>query len=192
MIYDSMEFIKNRKEIWIKRLEEVEEYFKKYNKKPSYSDKDVDIKRLCSWISHQQNNYLNNEQIMKDENMRKYWNNFTEKYKKYFISNNEVWFNTLKLVEEYIIKNSKIPSSTDKDIEIKKLGTWISHQKQNYSKNEYIMRDETIKNLWINFTTKYKQYFLSNNEIWFNNLKQVEDYIGGVEYINFLKYLFLI
>ena len=27
------------------------------------------------------------------------------------------------------------------------------------------------------FITKYKQFFLTNDEIWINSLKQVEDYI---------------
>ena len=60
--------------------------------------------------------------------MEKHWKDFTEKYKEYFLSNNEIWFNNLKEVEDYIIKNNKRPNSIDKDIEIKQLGSWIIHQ----------------------------------------------------------------
>ncbi len=164
-------------EIWFDTLKQVEDYIIKNNKRPSNSDKDFEIKRLAKWINTQQKNYLNNEQIMKDETIRKEWIQFIEKYKQYFLSNNELWFNNLKQVEDYIIKNNKRPSNSDKDFEIKRLAKWIGHQQENYSNNEYIMKDETIKKAWIEFTTKYKQYFLSNNELWFSNLKQVEDYI---------------
>ena len=48
----------------------------------------------------------------------------------------------------------------DKNIEIKQLGKWISHQYENYKKNENIMKDENIRKCWKEFTTKYKQYFV--------------------------------
>jgi DNA repair protein RadD len=164
-------------EKWFNNLKLIEEYIIKNNNKPLRSDKNIEIKIFSKWISHQQTNYLKNKEIMKDETIRKTWFDFTIKYKKYFLSNNEIWFNNLKLVEDYIIENNKRPSSEDKDNEIKKIGLWISHQQTNYLKNQQIMKDETIKNTWFDFTIKYKKYFLSNNEIWFNNLKLVEDYI---------------
>jgi superfamily II DNA or RNA helicase len=164
-------------EKWFNNLKLIEEYIIKNNNKPSRSDKNIEIKIFGKWISHQQTNYLKNKEIMKNETIRKTWFEFTIKYKKYFLSNNEIWFNNLKLVEDYIIENNKRPSSEDKDNEIKKIGLWISHQQKNYLKNQQIMKDETIKNTWFDFTIKYKKYFLSNNEIWFNNLKLVEDYI---------------
>jgi hypothetical protein len=99
---------------------------------------------------------------MKDETIKKDWVEFIEKYNEYFLSNNEIWFNILKQVEDYIIKNNKRPSHHDKDIEIKKLGNWICSQQTNYSKNKNIMKDELIREHWIDFTIKYKQYFLSN------------------------------
>jgi hypothetical protein len=164
-------------EVWFDTLKLVEDYIIKYNKRPSQVDKDIEIKHLGSWLSNQQKNYLKNEQIMNDETIRKSWFDFTTKYKQYFLSNNELWFNSLKEVEEYIVKNNKRPSAADKDIKIKQLGSWINTQQQNYSNNEYIMQEDIIKKAWFNFTTKYKQYFLSNNKIWFNHLKQLEDYI---------------
>ena len=91
--------------------------------------------------------------------IKKTWIEFIEKYKEYFLSNYEMWFYSLGQVENYIIKNNKRPSSTDKDIEIKKLGLWVRTQKTNYSKNKNIMKDETIKKQWIDFTIRYKEYF---------------------------------
>ena len=169
-------FLSNNEE-WFNNLKEVEDYIIKNNKRPSNNDKDVKIKRLAKWISHQQENYLNNEYNMKDETIKKAWIEFTTKYKQYFLSNNEEWFNNLKLVEEYIIKNKKRPINSDKDVKIKQLGGWICNQQTKYKNNEQNMKDETIKKTWEDFITKYEQYFLSNNELWLNNLKQVEEYI---------------
>jgi len=177
MVYDSMGILKNGNEIWMKCLNEVEEYIVKYDKKPSQRDEYIEIKRLGKWISYQKTNYSKNENIMKDETIKKYWENFIEKYKKYFLSNSEEWLNNLKQVEEYIIKYDKKPSQGNEYIEIKILGKWIVKQKINYSKNQHIMKDETIKKYWEDFIEKYNKYFISNNEIWFNNLKQVEEYI---------------
>ena len=161
MIYNSIGILQNNHEIWIKRLDDVEEYIIKNSKRPSKHSKDIEIKKLGGWISNQQIKYSKNEYIMKDETIRKTWLEFTTKYKQYFLSNNEGWYMNLKLVEEYIIKNSKRPTTHSKDIEIKKLCKWINHQQTNYSKNENIMKDETIHASWTKFIQddKYKNYF---------------------------------
>ena len=169
-------FLTNEEE-WNNSLKQVEDYIIKNNKRPSDSNKDIEIKKMGEWINNQQQKYSKNENIMKDENIRKYWKEFITKYKQYFLTNDEDWVNSLKQIENYIIKNNKRPSIHDKDIEIKKLGKWIGTQRQNYQKNEKIMKDENIRKCWKEFTTKYKQYFLTNDEEWNNNLKQVEDYI---------------
>ena len=93
---------------------------------------------------------------MKDENLRKKWKDFTDKYIQFFLSNDELWNNNLILVEKYIIKNNKRPSEKDKDIEIKKLGRWVSIQTKNYSNNKEIMKDENVNDLLKNFLKDLK------------------------------------
>ena len=161
MIYNSMGILTNGNEVWMKKLEYVKKYIDKNNKRPSSEDKDIKIKQLGKWVEQQLLNYSKNKKIMKDETIRKHWEDFVEKYKQYFLSNNEQWFNSLNQVEDYIIKNNKRPSSESKDIKIKKLGKWIDHQLSNYKKNEKSMKDKTIKKYWENFIEKYKQYFVS-------------------------------
>jgi hypothetical protein len=96
---------------------------------------------------------------MKDETIRQKWKDFTNKYKQYFLSNDELWDDNLNLIENYIIKYNKKPSQHDQDKEIKKLGGWISTQQKNYQKNKQIMKDETIRQKWKDFIDKYKQFF---------------------------------
>jgi len=140
-------------------LKEVEDYIIQYKKTPSQHDKDKNIKKIGVWIGTQNQNYKNNENIMKDENIRNIWYDFLDKYKEYFLSNDELWFNNLKKVENYIIQYKKKPSQMNKDKNIKKLDSWICRQKRNYNNNEQIMKNENIRNIWSDFCKKYKEYF---------------------------------
>uniref|UniRef100_A0A6C0EFK8 Helicase ATP-binding domain-containing protein n=1 Tax=viral metagenome TaxID=1070528 RepID=A0A6C0EFK8_9ZZZZ len=164
---------------WIDKLKLVSEYIDNNSKRPSMNDKNKDIKQLGQFLSDQQKNYKNNKYIMKDTNIKKLYEEFIEKYKEYFLDNNEIWLNNLKLCEKYIIDNKKKPSKNDKNKDIKYLGSFLSHQQQNYKNNEHIMKDSNIRKLYEEFIEKYKEYFLDNNEIWLNNLKLVSDYIDN-------------
>jgi hypothetical protein len=70
-----------------------------------------------------------------------------------------MWIYNLESVKKYIDENGKLPSSKDKNPEVKKLGIWICTQKQNYPKNKEIMSDTDIRLLWESFLTEYSQYF---------------------------------
>jgi hypothetical protein len=68
------------------------------------------------------------------------------------------WIDKLKLVSDYIDKNKKRPSSTDKNKDIKVLGQFLSNQSNNYKNNEQIMKDSNIRKLYETFIEKYKEY----------------------------------
>ena len=173
-IVDIKEF---RQLSWTDKLKLVEDYIIEYHKRPSSEDKNKEIKQLGSWLSDQYQNYKKNEQIMKDETIRKEYKTFIEKYKEYFLSNEEIWYNKLKSVEYYIIENKKRPSCTDKNKEIRQLGCWLVDQLKNYKNNEWIMKNKTIRKDYETFNEKHKEYFISNKDFWYNNLKLVENYI---------------
>ena len=178
------EFIKKYKiyfysneELWIYNLKQVEEYIIKNNKRPSTRNEDNNIKYLGLWCCHQQSIYEKNKYIMKNENIKKLWEEFIKKYKIYFQSNKKKWNYNLKQVEEYIIKNNKRPSTHDENNNIVKLGAFINTQQYNYNKNIWLMKETHIRKKWEDFIKKYKIYFQSNEELWIYNLKQVEEYI---------------
>ena len=153
-------FLSNEQE-WDINLVEVKKYIDDNKKRPS--DKNKDIKNLGQWISNQQRNYAKQQQIMKDDNIRKKWKQFIEdpKYSKYFLSNEQEWDINLVEVKKYIDDNKKRPSKHDKNKDIKNLGQWISHQQHNYKKQQHNMKDDNIRNKWEQFTNdiKYKKYF---------------------------------
>jgi len=180
LIYNSLGILVNRKEIWEEKLKKVKAYIDQHKKRPSRNDKDKDIKSLGQWLYRQTHTYKDNEYNMKEENIRKMWEEFigNDKYKKYLKSNEEIWKDNLEKNKEYIDTNKKRPRN-DKDEDIKSLGQWLTHQIENYKNNEYNMKDENIRKMWEEFigNDKYKKYFLSNEEIWKDNLEKNKEYI---------------
>ena len=182
MIYNSMGLLENKNEIWIKILDKVKKYIDENNKRPSSESKDSKIKQLGIWILIQTQNYKKKQYNMKSEEIYKQWNEFieSEKYKKYFMSLENTWFNTFNLLEEFINTNKKRPTSFDKNLKIKKLGKWLQHQLNNYNKKCGCFQNIQIYKQWNEFIndSKYTEYFLSNEEIWYNTFNELKDYIN--------------
>ena len=175
-------YFQSNEEKWNNIFIEVKEYIEKNNKRPSEEDKNKDINKLGRWIGAQQKNYKNKQFIMKNEEVYKEWTKFTneDNYKEYFQSNEEIWNETFNMVKLYIDSNNKRPSKDDKNLNIKKIGSWICNQQKNYKKKERIMKNNEIYNKWTDFLNddKYKQYFQSNEEMWNDSLNQVIQYIN--------------
>jgi hypothetical protein len=181
MIFDNLGKLINQRDIWDNNLELVKKYIDKYNVRPSSSDSNSEIKKLGCWFTNQNKNYKNNQYNMLSEDIKNKWKEFIEdnKYKKYFITNEEEWKVKLKNVKAYIDKHGKRPKQSDKDVNVNILGNWISEQNTNYNKNKNIMKNVEIKNIWFEFMSdeKYKKYFMTNEEEWELKLKDVKTYI---------------
>ena len=173
-------FISNENN-WILKLNEVKQYIYTNNKNPSQTDEDKHIHTLGKWISHQQQNYKNKKEIMKNEEIYKIWTDFIndKNYKSYFISNEDSWYKKLNNVKQYIDINNKRPSDSDKDKQTRSLGSWISNQQINYKNKKEIMKNEEIYKVWTEFinSVKYKEYFISNEDSWYEKLNDVKQYI---------------
>jgi hypothetical protein len=172
LVFDKMGILINNEEIWYKKLEEVKKYIDENNKRPSKHDNNNCIKSLGIWISNQNINYKNKNYNMKNQEIYNKWTDFINNYKEYFISNDERWYNTLEKLKIYIDENNKRPSN-----DIKSLDTWLIDQNRNYKNKEHIMKNQEIYNKWTEFINNYKEYFISNDEIWYNRLEEVKKYI---------------
>ena len=123
MIYNSLGVLTNRTEIWMNTFDKVKKYMDDNNKRPSTEDKNEDIKSCGHWLSIQRRNYIKKIGMVNNEDIQKLWLNFIndDKYKKYFVSNIQIWLNNLNDIKNHIIKNGK-PSKHDKNEEIKRRG----------------------------------------------------------------------
>ena len=90
-----------------------------------------------------------------------------DRYKKYIVIDlKELWYEKLEEVINYINKNNKRPSQSDKNKDIKQMGSWISTQKMNYNidinKCKEGIKDKEIYNKWTDFINnqKYKKYII--------------------------------
>jgi L-rhamnose mutarotase len=94
--------------------------------------------------------FISNNELLCIKNLKDvYINNYKRK---------EEWILQLELVKKYINENKKSPPRSNKDKNAKKLGVWISKQKENYKKKKYTVYNETIRHLWENFVIEYKKY----------------------------------
>ena len=113
---------------------------------------------------------------MNNNNIRIKWEEFINEYK-INISNEKKWNNNLEKVKTYIQKYNCKPSQTNKNNNIKFLGTWIIKQQKHYKYSKCIMKNNNIRIIWKNFLNEYNEYFLSKEEKWDNNLEKVILYI---------------
>jgi hypothetical protein len=168
----------DNEDIWKITLKKLIDYMKKEKKCPSTIDENPDIKTLGQWLSNQKENYKNNKAIMKNPVIKKEWEETLVKYKEYLVDNEEIWKITLKKLIDYMEKEKKSPSQRDKNPDIKTLGKWVCHQKENYKNNKDIMKNPNIKKEWEETLVKYKEYLVvDNEEIWKITLKEVISYM---------------
>lgn len=168
-------------ERWMERLEEVKKYIDENEKRPGLNDN----KKLNYWIQDQIKYYKKDKCIIKNIKFKKIWEEFitSEKYKKYFLSDEEKWNNIFIEVKNYIDDNNKKPTPNNANENIKFLGRWVHTQENNFKqKINIIKNNEVIKKIWEDFINneKYNCYFLSYNNVWKNKLNIVKQYI----YIN--------
>jgi len=156
-------YFMSAEEQWFYMLEKIKNYIHTNHRRPTQYNHNGETKRMGIWIQTQKQNYENKINIMQNNTIYKKWIEFinSNKYKKYFTSNEEEWYNKLKSTMNYIDSNNKRPSTTDKNITIKTLGRWINNQKQNYTHRQHIMQNNIIYQSWEDFinSNKYKKFF---------------------------------
>ena len=188
--YQWSEFMNNKKynkyfmsneEKWTTYLNKAKTYLDVNNKRPSGNNKDDNVKQLSNWLICQTQNYKNKVKIMSDPEIYNQWTKFIndEKYKKYFISDKEIWTNKLNEVKKYIDDNDIRPKCNSKIQDEKILSSWIMSQLKNYKNKHGHMADLEIYNLWTEFINddKYNKYFISNEEIWMTKFNKIIKYI---------------
>ena len=146
-------------------LNKLKNYIDTNKKRPSEGSKDKNIKSIAQWLVQKNNNYAKKIKNMKDDNIKKLWEEFIndEKYKEYILlpTTLEIFNINLSKVKIYIDTNKKRPVHESKDKYIKSLGKFIGHCQLNYVKKLHSMKYENIYELWTNFINdeKYKKYF---------------------------------
>jgi superfamily II DNA or RNA helicase len=156
----------NDEDKWVYNLKQIQQYILENGSLPSQNNENEDIEKMALWICRQKKKYTNCSQIMKDENIRKVWECFVDENEDLLKSEQERWNEKLDIIKEYIKTFNKLPPITNNDENVKKLGKWISHQKENYIKNKNNMTDNSIREKWEQFVNENYELFKSNEEVW--------------------------
>jgi superfamily II DNA or RNA helicase len=157
---------------WYERLEMVKQYINENGKRPSNHDKNKDIQQLGQWLSNIHNNYNDNINIMKKENIRTIWKDFINEYEEYFLNNETKWLNKLHELVSYLDIYGKKPNNDD-------IKQWINNNNRAYKNNKYIMKNQFIKNKWEECINKYSDIFLDTYTLWINNIHKVKTFIDN-------------
>ena len=199
LVVDRMGESDQYEKIWMKRLEELKEFIEKKGCRPKDGRKEEKGKKvkndniqkeetiLHNWLGTQKQNYKKNMYTMKNDSIKKIWEEFIndEKYKKIMLDKDELWFYNLNLIKKYMDKHGR-PSCESKDDYIKFLGNWIvQNQVYNKSIKSYGDRLKSSNRLtsWNEFINdeKYKKYFISSENSWLSKLDMVKIYIDNNE-----------
>jgi hypothetical protein len=166
--------------LWLDNYNKLKKYLKDNDKNyPSAGgSKNTEIKKIGYWINHQRRNkkknkYLTDDRITKLEELP-YW--------QWEIDNDEIWLDNYNKLEKYLKDNdNNYPSTSGRseDMEVKKIGRWISHQRENKKKNK-LTEDKITKleelpdwqwekdedKIWLDHYTELKKYLEDNDNIY--------------------------
>ena len=170
-------YFKNHEQKWIHKLDKVKKFMKEKNNSPSRYSKDEYEKDLGTWVATQKENFKKNIKMFSHENIIKIWNTFQEEYKDYLLNNSENWYFRLNQLKTYIDQNKCRPSCHSKDKDIKSLGIFIMTQNKNYKDKTQIMSDKIVYDIWTNFLKEYNNYLKDDDDIWYDNLSELDEYI---------------
>jgi len=176
---DYKEYFISDDEKWFQKFEELKTFIDANNRTPSSSPKTPAELQIGRWLITQKKHYNNKTEGMKVNSRYNLWSQFLENNKKYFVSNDEIWFQNFEALKMFIIDNQRRPQNTLNNSDEKQLSEWISTQQQNYKQKTDGMKDNTRYNIWTQFLEDYKEYFVSDQELWFQKFEELKTFIDA-------------
>jgi hypothetical protein len=164
------EYVISNDEKWAQVLDELKAFINDNKRRPSVGSKDKEEKQLAQWTTDQQK--LKNKM---DANRYSLWTQILEEYKEYFVSDDELWLQKIEALKSFINDNKKKPSEDSKILSVKTIGRWLSNQNTNYKNNKM---DANRTSLWTQFLEEYKEYFLTDDELWLQKLEALKSFIN--------------
>jgi hypothetical protein len=168
---------KTFEEIWYDLLSVLNLFIFENKKLPSVNSKFCDERKLGDWLVTQKQKYKLKTQNMKNEDIRKKWEEFVEKHQ-LIRTNEEKWYDSLDKFNSFISEKKKIPSRNSKNYDEAILSTWLDTQKQNYKSKIHIMSDMCIRTKWEEFIETHWFLLRTNEEMWYDLLDKLNSFIS--------------
>lgn len=167
---------------WMERYNSLVEYIETYNKLPTeHISNPMIIIKMSKWMSDQRLNYKTNKKIVsQNKHYNELFTSLLLKYPLLFNSDEEVWYNNLNKLIEFIDKYNKLPCARGKTKDEQVIGTYKDHNTHNYKYKIHAMSNEIIYNDWSNIITcdKYRHLFTTYEEDWLVNFNKLKTYIN--------------
>ena len=170
-IEEYKEYFTTKDEIWLEKFEELKKFMDDNGRTPRY--KCTEEKNIGKWLSTNQQTYNNNKMTKDRYNL---WVEFLEKYKEYLKKKDKIWLDKFEELKLFINNNKKRPTNKSKNQKEKNIGEFLSTNQQTY-KNNKMTKDRY--NLWVEFLEKYKEYFTTDNELWFEKFEELKLFINN-------------
>lgn len=175
-------FISNN-ENWNKHLNELEIFIIENNRLPTTSSsEDEETFKLGKWITRNNQEYDKNKKGMKDEQTRKIWIEFKNKYEDLFEAKTEEFIEKINIIDNFIKNNGRIPEETDNESrkDEKLLKVWLRTQIRIYKKNSFgknLLKKEKYEELYNKYSNLFDEKSLTNFEKWIEKYQKMIDYI---------------
>ena len=137
-------YLLTNEENWYTTLDDLKNYIKQNNKRPSEHSKDAKIKHLALFVATQTKNYKNRTQIMSDETIYNTWTLFMDEYMDKFKSLDEKWYDRLDDLEHFIETYKRRPNKHSTNVDEKSIAEWLVKQSAKYRNKSF--KSEQIHN----------------------------------------------
>jgi hypothetical protein len=178
-INENKNFFISTNEIWSNKLNELENFIFKYSRLPSQaSSESQEIIKLAKWIVRNNDEYNKNEKAMKDENTRRDWIEFKNKYSSLFLEKINDWIEIYNNLISFIKNNNRLPVENINKKDEYNLRIWYKTQEKIYNKNNFVNDlDKKIKfeKLISDFSFLFGKF--SNLDLWIDKYEQCIKYI---------------
>ena len=164
------EYIKSDDEIWDDNFKELKKFIVDNERRPTI----LTNKKLTQWLCNQQTHYRKKDNGMKNELRYNEWTKFIDENKKYFVLKNEKkWNEQFEKLKKFIDDNKKRPTNSKNKI----LTSWLDKQKIDYKNKEHGMKNKLRYEKWKKIIEEYKEYLLSDDEIWDEHFTELKRFI---------------
>jgi superfamily II DNA or RNA helicase len=162
------EYFKSFDEKWNENFEKLKQFLNKYKIRPTEQTDKI----LWNWLINQTLNYKTNKDGFTNKKRCEQWEEFMEEYKEYLYTSDELWYNNLQLLKQFLDKYKKRPTRITNN----SLHNWVSDQLKIYNAKKGWTNDNPMRCiLWEEFIEEYGEYFKPLDKKWddmFEELKQ--------------------
>ena len=130
-------YLLTHEENWYSTLDDLKNYIKQNNKRPSEHSKDTKIRQLALFVATQTKNYKNRSQIMSDETVYNTWTLFMETYMDKFKSADEKWYDRLDDLDNFIETYKRRPNKHSTNVDEKSIAEWLVKQSAKYRNKSF-------------------------------------------------------